>query len=209
MPPSPSTRAAAEGRCLFIGFFVLLLAPAIAWIIRAPEPRDVPNLRTLEAWPDWPDLPMANRPAKFESWLNDHFPLRGWIILWHSLVQYRLLHAAATNVVVGRDNWLFYTGDRTLDDLRGRDELTQAQLVNWRNALEGRRAWLAERHIAYLFVVVPNKSTIHPEELPWLLQMQMHPGKLDQLMNYLRLHSSVPVVDLRDALFVLKAQGRP
>src|SRR5882724_4785488 len=209
MLPVPETSRLRRPGILFLGLFVLLTAPVISWVLRCPEPADVPNLRTLAVWPDWQATPVARWPATFETWLNDHFPLRGWIIRWHSLVQYRLLHAAASNVVVGPHDWLFYVGDRTLEDLRGQDPLGETQLKAWRDGLEGRRAWLNERHIAYLFVVVPNKSTVHFEELPWLLRMQMHPGKLDQLADYLRQHSTVPVLDLREALFALKARGRP
>jgi alginate O-acetyltransferase complex protein AlgJ len=194
---------------LFVGFFALLCAPVISWTLHCPEPVGVENLRTLAAWPDWHEIPLTRWPATFETWLDDHYPLRAWIIRWNSVVQFRLLQAPGNNVVVGRHNWLFYTGDKTLEDLRGRDRLTDAQLRSWRDALEGRRAWLNEHHIAYLFVVVPNKSTIHFEELPWLLRLQRQPGKMDQLFEYLRANSSVPVLDLREPLQTLKASGRP
>jgi hypothetical protein len=145
--------------------------------------------------------------AGYESWLNDHFPLRGTLIRWHATIWHLWLGAPGSNVVVGRDNWLFYTGDSTIEDWVGRDRMSGAELENWRRAAEGRQAWLRQRGIQYLLVFVPNKSTVYPEKLPFLLRAQRRPGKFDQILGYLRSqNSSVRVLDLRKALVSGKAR---
>lgn len=184
-----------------LGFGTLLAAPLLGRWLRVPPPQNVADMRTLAEWPAWEPAGWAAWPAKFDTWLNDHYPLRGYIIRVHSLLRHRLLHAPSNNVLVGKSNWLYYTGDRTLEDFVGRDALTATELAQWHAALEGRRAWLQERGIQYLFVVVPNKSTIVPEMMPALLQAQRQNGKLDQLLPYLRVHApAVQVLDLRATL---------
>jgi hypothetical protein len=94
-----------------------------------------------------------------------------------------------------------------VEDLLGRDRLSDAELTQWRRAVEGRRAWWRERGAEYLLVLVPNKSTIYPERLPAFLRSQARPGKLDQLVGHLRdQQSPLPVLDLRAALLAAKAQ---
>ncbi|MCX6951178.1 MAG: hypothetical protein NTV51_03195, partial [Verrucomicrobia bacterium] len=111
-------------------------------------------------------------------------------------------------MVVGRNDWLFYSGEMTVQDLLGRDRMNEEELSAWRRAIEGRRAWWRERGAEYLLVLVPNKSTIYPELLPAFLRTQIRPGKLDQVVDYFRAKASpVPLLDLRAALRTAKARN--
>ncbi len=194
---------------LLIGFVALLGAPLVSWLLRVPPPADLQEMQALAPWPDWKSTPLSAWPGKFEAWLNHHYALRGQFIRAQSIVKHRWLSAPSNNVVPGRDGWLFYSGDRTFEDFVGRDPLSADELARWHALLEGRRAWLHERGIAYLFVIVPNKSTIYPEQLPSVLRAQHHAGKLDQVLDYLRAQgSTVPVLDLRPTLQELKARER-
>lgn len=184
----------------------LLCAPLLGWLLRVPPLAGVQEMRPLATWPDWRATPFAGWPGKFEAWLNDHFPLRGRVVQWNGLVRHRWLAEPSGLVVVGRDDWLFYTGDKTIQDLFGRDRMNEGELTAWREAAEGRRAWWRERGAHYLLVLVPNKSTVYPEKLPAFLRTQARGGKLDQLVEHLRTRSSpVAVVDLRAALLAAKS----
>ena len=192
---------------LLAGFVALLAAPLVAWMLRVSPPADLQEMQVLAPWPEWKSTAVATWPGKFEAWLNHHFALRGQIIRAQSIVRHRWLSAPSNNVVPGRDHWLFYAGDRTFEDFVGRDPLSADELTRWHALLEGRRAWLRERGIAYLFVIVPNKSTAYPEQLPRVLNAQHRSGKLDQLLDYLRAQgSTVPVLDLRPTLLKLKTR---
>lgn len=192
-----------------LGFALLLGAPAIGWLARVKPPAAMQEMRELAPWPDPQATPLVAWPAKFEAWLRDHFPLRGHIVRAHSVVRHRWLGAPSANVIVGRDDWLFYAGDRTAEDFTGRDALTPEQLAHWSAVLEGRRAWLRARGIAHLFVIVPNKSTIYPEQMPAGLRAAARPGKTDQLLAHLRARGSdAAVLDLRPTLLALRAQQR-
>jgi hypothetical protein len=192
----------------FVGLLILLCVPIFSWALRVAELKDVREMRPLATWPDWEKTKLEKWPAAFESWLGDHFPSRTRIVQWYGLVRHRWLGEPSSLVVVGRDDWLFYTGERTVPDLLGRDRLNETELVNWQQAVEGRRAWWREHGAEYLVVLVPNKSTIYPDRLPAFLRAQAQPGKLDQIVNHLRIHQSpVSVLDLRPALFAAKAKG--
>jgi len=70
--------------------------------------------------------------------------------------------------------------------------------------LESRRDWLAKRGCKYLFVVAPDKHSVYPEYLPdWLVKSDK-PSKVQQLVEHLKQHSIVPVLDLREPLMEAK-----
>ena len=205
-PPEPKSPP-VWSLAIFAGMAVLLCAPLLAWAWRVPELANVQEMRPLAAWPDWRAAKFEKWPAAFEAWLGDHFPSRTRVVQWYGIVRHRWLGEPSSRVVVGRDDWLFYTGEMTVEDLLGRDRLSEAELTDWRRALEGRRAWWRERGAEYLLVLVPNKSTVYPEKLPAFLRAQTRPGKLDQLLSHLREQKSpVPLLDLRPALRAAKAQ---
>jgi hypothetical protein len=69
--------------------------------------------------------------------------------------------------MLGRDGWMYQAG---IDDIEltqtGRKPLTEADLAQWRNGDSRRRQWLEERGTKFLFFVVPDKASVHPEHLP-------------------------------------------
>lgn len=206
MRPSIQNRVLTWRLTTFAGMMLLICAPLLAWALRAPE-LSVQEMRPLAAWPEWRTTKLEKWPAAFEAWLGDHFPSRTRMVQWYGIVRHRWLGEPSARVVVGRDDWLFYVGEKTVPDLLGRDRLSAKELEQWRQAIEGRRAWWRERGAEYLFVLVPNKSTLYPERLPAFLRSQVRPGKMEQLTEYFRSQGSpVPVLDLRAALFEAKAR---
>jgi len=189
---------------LILGVHLLLLAPLLSLLLRLPQAQNLDEKRRLADPPVWHAWRVADWTTQAESWINDHFPQRARVILWNSLVHERYLQGADSNVIVGRDGWLYFAGDGTAEDLLGRAPLSRPELEQWARVLAGRQAWLAQRAIKYLFVVTPNKSTIYPEHLPMILQWGARKGRLDQLLAYLEVHTHVPVADLRPALVAAK-----
>jgi hypothetical protein len=192
---------------LFVGMLLVLCAPLLAGLLKLPE-LPVQEMRPLAPWPRWEATPLARWPAAAEAWLNDHFPLRSRLVRWHATLRHRWLREPSKLVAVGRDDWLFYLGEKTVEDLAGRDRFTDAELAAWVRAVEGRRAWWRERGADYMIVFAPNKSTIYPEKLPQFLQSRIRPGKLDQLLAYFDTHRcAAAYLDLRVPLRGLKANA--
>nr|MCS5634905.1 hypothetical protein [Myxococcota bacterium] len=106
----------------------------------------------------------------------------------------------AEKLVAGREGWFFF-GDRdAVAHYRRIDPLGPGELKRWQSVLEERRDWLAERGIAYLVVLVPDKHEIYAEYMPAALPVAEGLRPLDQLSDQLAKHSPVEVIDLRKAL---------
>lgn len=189
------------------GLMAILLAPLAFGLLRIQE-QPVDELRALAPWPVWQKLPVARWPGAFETWLNDHYPFRSRIVRWNAILQHRWFGQPSSTVIVGRNDWLYYVGDNTIQDLLGRDRYSAEELKAWLAGLEGRAAWWRARGAKYMLVIAPNKTTACPENLPFLLRARLRPGKLDQLLDYLReQHCTESVLDLRPALSAAKDKG--
>jgi hypothetical protein len=208
MASETETRAAGATRTsrglLVAGLHALLLVPVLSGLVGLPETHNLAEKRALAVAPVWRPWRVADWTSQAEAWLNDHFPQRARLVAWNSALRQRYLEGSSASVIVGRDGWLYFAGNGTADDLLGRAPLSPDQLRQWAEVLSGRKAWLAQRGIRYLFVVAPNKSTIYPEHLPLILRWGLRPGRLEQLLRYLREQTDVPVLDLRPTLLGVK-----
>ena len=123
------------------------------------SPRPVPDDRAAR-------LVAREFPRRFERYWNDSFAFRRHLIRWHSLAKLRLGVSPSPKALLGQDGYLFYAAEQSVDYFRAVKPFTPSELARWRDDLESRRAWLAERGIRYLVVVAPNKETIYPEFMP-------------------------------------------
>lgn len=184
-------------------FLVLLWLPTLDSFLdfdRAPAPNEN---RLPAKWPHFTNLGQSREfIAGIESYFNDRFGFRNRLIRWnhHWKNQWFRTKAPQNDVLVGRDGWLFFAGERMLEHWTRQLVWTEQDLRDWRRLLELRRDWLRERGIQYLFIVPPDKHTVYPEYLPAWMEPSAKPSKLQQLAEYLKTHSDVEFIDLSRTL---------
>ena len=144
-------------------------------------------------------------PRAFEAWWGDHFGLRPWLLRLHSRVTVALFPDSQRlrRVVVGQEGWLFYGRDRAFRPV----PLRGAERSRARDVLGRRAAWLEERGVRYVVVVVPDKSTVYADRLPaWARPDPVVP--LDQLARAVSGIENLDLVDLRPCLREARARER-
>ncbi|NJD90810.1 MAG: hypothetical protein FIA91_04730 [Geobacter sp.] len=192
---------------LLIVIFLLVITFPLIGILTLPG-SNIEENRALAVRPPYPRGMAALRafPGQYTSYFNDHFGFRTELIHINFLLQYRLLDYNPSSLVVkGMNGWLFYTGDKSINDYRGITRFEPEQLRKWADSLEMKRVWLERQGIRYLFVVAPNKETIYGEHLPVSLAKIRQRTALDDLLDYLRHNTRVTIVDPRSALRQAKA----
>lgn len=205
-PPRSSRRAGLALIAVFLGAIGL---PATGLILGLDSAMVLDEKRLPAPAPEVPRslAALAEFPARFEAYFNDHFGFRARLIRWLALAEVRGLGVSSSpDVILGRDGWLFYGTPEAVKVFRGDDPFPPEQLEEWRALLEGRRAWLAERGIPYLVVIPPEKSSIYPEFLPAGYRRVNRQSRLGQFLDYMRAHSAVQIVDLREALWAAKGE---
>ena len=127
------------------------------------------ELRQIQDFPPFPRILMIlmRWARKFNTFVNDHFFFRGYIINNASKILY--YHGVSMNkdVLLGQDGWMFLsTTDDVIDKYRGIKKLPSAEGTNWINVMSSRVDFSKKRGIGCWLIIVPEKSTVYPEYLP-------------------------------------------
>lgn len=198
---SLAKRLRAVGDCLVVTAFG---AASLLPMLRGVEAPEVAEGRKLAAAPEWPHglAALDAWPAAFEAWFNDHFGLRRELLALNTRVLIDGFGVSPSDqVVLGTEGWLYYTRDGIFADRRGEERLGEAELERWREVLEGRKAWLQQRGVPYVFAVAPNKVTIYPQHLPERHRARPDvPTRLDQIVAHLAARSQFRLIDGRPLL---------
>jgi hypothetical protein len=152
------------------------------------------------------DQSLTDLPVRCDALANHHFAFRRTLLRWHSVVKVSWLGVSScSKVIVGNHGWLFYSPDPAEHGQAVVRPFQERELAHWQRILEARRDWLARRDVPYLLVIAPDKQSIYPEMLPVPLRPRTATSRLDQLLCYLRAHSDLTVLDLREPLLRAKA----
>ncbi|MBV9867970.1 MAG: hypothetical protein JO316_21655 [Abitibacteriaceae bacterium] len=129
---------------------------------------------------------------------------RDALLALHSWLKIKVFNSSPSPLVVlGKNGWLYYTGNQAMEGYRGANPFTEDDLERLKIELESRRARLHQRGIAYLFVVPPDKQTMYPEFVPDRFT-RVGPSRLAQLSAYLKTHSNLDILDLSLPLLAAK-----
>ena len=140
-------------------------------------------------------LPTAGG-AGFTAYFHDHFGFRRQLIAAQALFKIRVLGVSSSpDVVIGKQGWLFYSGEGSMDD---------GDPTLWIDLFERRRKSLSA-HV--LFVVAPDKQSIYPEFLPSSVRRVSSETPMDRFMQAVSLRPGMQVLDLRKPVLDAKAAG--
>ena len=190
-------------------FGLILWLPSIIWLCSFEKTTTDRKHWVLAAFPE---LALGvglgslqNYNKQVENHFNQGFGGRNILNACNIRLKYQLFSDdMGPDVLRGTDGWYYYQGEDLVDDRLGFKRLSDQRLRDWQDLLEKRRDWLAARGIRYLVVIAPNKESVHSEHLPrWLRQPST--TRLDRFLVYMRLHSTVEILDLRP---VLRTAGR-
>lgn len=192
-------------------FLVILYIPLADQVFKISGESELVEKRKLSRKPEFRIDSLFVYPKQYTTYYNDYFTFRSGLIYLNNLFIAKIMGVSPLpKVLIGKDDWFFLDKlelrPGTVECYRSITLFTPRQLEQWKNVLEQRQQWLAARGIHYLFLIAPNKNTIYPEFMPDHIRRVHEKSRMDQLLEYLQNHSTVPVLDLRPALKAGKTQ---
>ncbi len=146
----------------------------------------------LKAW--------INLPSAFNTYFSNHYRLHQQEVDILESARFHLLHEKTfPNVLIGKEDWLYYTGENNLQDYECTIPFTVAELAAVREHLLEWDAQLQQRGIRFYVVIAPNKESIYPQYLPNQVQAGVRACRVDQVMQELQ-GTTLEVLDLRAVL---------
>ena len=96
-----------------ITFFSILLIPLLCTNLKPNSVSEIEN-RNLNNFPKFCGF-NENYISDFEAWFNDNIGLREFLFKANSKIQFEIFNnSSIEKVVVGREGWLFYTGENNI-----------------------------------------------------------------------------------------------
>lgn len=128
---------------------------------------------------------------------QDNFYKRYTLIQQAALLRMKIGDKVFPVAVLGKDGWMEYTGEGSIDDFQNLRTLESKETIG--KGLIILNQYLKSQGITLLIVVAPNKSTIYPDKLSEEIKILPVPSRLDVLISYLE-DNDLPVLDIRPAL---------
>lgn len=194
--PSKLAQAASV---LFVACVLLLCASLFLCMPLAPQDESL-ELQELHEYPQPVLDGHANVGflAQWGDWFNDHFAFRQQLITVNSHLQSSLLDTSpTTQVIVGREGYLFYGG--TLADYQHSNPLSDRALDNAAFNLALMQEYVESQGARFVLAVAPNKNSLYGRYMPYYYLPGEGAGNWDRLKERLD-DRGVQYVDLFQVL---------
>jgi len=190
-------------------FLVFIYFPIVNDVLHVAKKFHLQEKRAQVKKPDLRFDALYEFLAKYRRYYKDNFNLRNILIYLNNLYKVKLYgFSPVSKTIIGKNGWLFMAKEsenvNEVDYFRSIKLFSKKELKHWRNALEQRRGWLANRGIHYFFIIIPNKSTIYSEFMPDFIHPVRNRSRLDQLLDYLKKNSDFQIIDVRKVLINAK-----
>lgn len=146
--------------------FALLLVPFAGMSFWATN--ETTENTELAGWPaltedgKWNEAYLSEMGEYFE----DHFAFRQYFVTANALLRGKVLKSSATDqVVVGTDDWLYYSG--TLDDYCGTELLSERELYAVVHNLKLMQDYVESCGSRFILTVAPNKNSLYNKNMPY------------------------------------------
>lgn len=218
---------------IFMG--VLLLPSLLWLGIRIFSPRLYQELdydlgeKTAVEFPR--EFHMTDYTRQLEAYYNDNAPFRSTLISWQQKLSgalegiyadhlqgrlTRLLYGqdsgdflapqvVGNNVLLGRQNWLFFAGDDSISSYRGTNLMEQEQMAACLDLMVQLQKLCDEKGIQLQFLILPNKEQVYSEYMPSYVIEDSY-KRVDRFVDYVREHSDVSILYPLEELRQAKAQ---
>ena len=132
--------------------------------------------------------------------ISDQFLLRMALISRFNGFRYSIGDQVFNEGLVGKDGWLFYSGDFSIHDYQKTSPVSKKNLKEVEAILALINDTAAQYGGKLLVVIPPDKNTIYPQYMPDQIPVIGETSRLDQLLQYMHEHTNVQIMDLRPAL---------
>ncbi len=122
------------------------------------ELAELPELKKDGKW-------NVNYLSELGGYFEEHFAFRQELVAANSVLRGKVLGVSASDqVVVGKDDWLYYAG--TLDDYFGENLMSERGLSNAVFNLGLMQQYIEGKGSKFVLTIAPNKNSVYSEYMP-------------------------------------------
>ncbi len=146
-------------------------------------------------------------PKKFDTYFNDHLAYRGSMVGLYNLLRIKIGLPPEKSIMVGKNYWMFSNNGTVIEDYRNIIPFSKDEVNRWVQYLKYQQQLAKENNYLYFFILIPNKATIYPEQLPYYIKKVNATSRFDQIKKAAA-EEGIKLIDLRDDMLNAKKTGR-
>ncbi len=189
---------------LLWGFLSLMILPILLFAVfkNYVDTENYEN-RTLAQFPSPLSTPIQDFPSQFESYLGDNAPFRNQFMTLNAAINMGLLVIDSTDVLKGKENWLFLkdvSDSKSISDYQGLTYYTQQQQQEIIDEINNLQKSLSETQSELVIVFAPAKEGVYSNYMPNFIPVLNEQTRVELLVKAIEENTEVNVVFPRDAL---------
>ena len=146
-----------------------------------------------------------NYGRDFEAWFNDHFNQRKLFIDVNSRLNLFLNRKLKSETAMaGKDGWMYTKRWGSVEMFQNKYLYNYEDLRKIKNKLERISLWAKRHGMKFYVFLVPDKERIYPEFYPDGFKKINPAAKIEQVEEYMRAKSFVPVIYPEESLMAAK-----
>jgi hypothetical protein len=208
-------------RAAVAAFMCLLVLPSLLYpALRGAVDVELNENRNLTAFGAG-----GNFGTNFEAYYNDRMPFRSNLIAWYKAIFGRFIRSASdgiaelipeaeipvveSDVIYGKDGWLFFAGENSLDYYRGTNIMPDADMAVYTDILIRADEYFSAMGKKFVYITLPNKENVYPEKMPTAYKVETEKKRAETFVEYVNKNSGVRIVHPKDELIAAKSQYQP
>ena len=184
---------------LLIAFVLIILLSNLIWFFAAKH-LDSSNYenRQMAAKPTLSVDNYKTFSKDYTSYFNDNLQFRNELITLNTAIDYFVYNRSSSeNVVIGKDNWLFYAKVGDGDPIGcycGTNLYSDAELQTLAENCVRQRDFLQEQDMEFVIFIAPNKERIYSEYMPDHYGRPAENYRALQVYQYLKENTDLRIV---------------
>lgn len=189
-------------------FLALIMTPMVLNLTGIELKGENTEKRILAGKPTFKIRNASAFPDQYAAYFKDNFETRELLYRWNSILYTKVLKTSPRpdRVLLGKNDWMFLIQKHALDQYQELCNINEEDLLVIARNLQARKDWLAKQGIPYVLIVPPQKATMYPELLPDNIMQVGSTKCLDLFKDYVKKHTDVVLIDLREALAEMKKE---
>lgn len=199
-----------KNKMFFFLFFLCLAAPSVTFLfVKDYIDSENHENRVFAEAPQFSFQTLTKFPEQFDAYFNDHLPYKNQLVMTNTMKNDLLgvgtapmEYMTGSMVIRGKDNWLFYNAEKqqSFNDYMCNNLYEEEELSVIAKGYTKLQEKLKERGTQLVVLFATNKEQVYPEYMPGSIVPAGTYSRTDQLVDYLKEHTTVPVLYTKEAL---------
>ncbi len=192
---------------LILAFIAMITLPQAMFWVMNKEVLEVSTTenRKLNQKPEFKLATITEYSKEFEDYYNDHLPFRTELKQFWTNINYDIFHTTTdSRVILGNEEWFFYRGDKSIEQVQGILEYNDEQKENILHKVQQNINKFKEKGIDMYVMIVPNKENVYKEYLPSSIPIKSNISRTEELIDYIETNSDIKIVYPKQELLQAK-----